>query len=224
LSILTSRYDARDASAKSRICAEMLPTIAKVTNAVLKFEYIKRLAERLQVREEALLTELKKVKPDYTYEPSDETTAPAGICSGTAAEKAVIGLMLEDAEFIAEVLKHLKAEDFSDEKTRKIAAEIFKAYAEGKALNAAQFINRFDDDDLNRIVSESSGLTEIMTDRQKNLSDCIKNMKDQNNRNKLTELRNLINVAQMMGDGKKVDQLLAELSNLLRGSKEFARR
>jgi len=224
LGILTSRYDSRDAAAKSRICAEMLPTIARATNAVLKFEYIKRLAERLQVREEALLSELKKVRPDYTYEPSAEAVASGDMPSGSKAEKIVIGLMLDEAEFIPEVQRHLKAEDIADENTRKIAGEIFKAYAAGKALSAAQLINRLEDDSLSQVISEAVSLTEIITDKQKNLDDCIKNIKEQNNKNKLTELRNLINVAQMMGDGKKVDQLLTELNSLLRSSKELARR
>ncbi len=224
LGILTSRYDARNAAAKSRVCAEMLPTIARVNNAVLKFEYIKRLAERLQVREEDLLTELKKVKSDYAYEPSADAVAATDVCPGTKADKILIGLMLDDAELIAEVQKHLKAEDFADEKTRKVICEIFKAYAAGKALSAAGLINCLEGDDLCRIVSEAASLTEIITDKQKNLIDCIKNIKEQNNKNKLTELRNLINVAQVMGDGKKVEQLLAELSGLLRSSKEFARR
>ena len=224
LGVLTSRYDARDAEAKSKICSEMLPTISRVTNAVLKFEYIKRLAERLQVREEALLSELKKVKPDYTYEPSAEAVTSAAMPSATSAEKIIIGLMLDDAEVISEVQKHLKIEDFTDDETRKIVGEIFKACTAGKAFSVTQLINHLEDDNLSRIISEAVSLTEIVTDKQKNLNDCIKNIKDQNNKNKLVELRNLINVAQMMGDGKKVDQLLVELNNLLRSSKEFARR
>ncbi len=218
LGVLTSRYDTRDAAAKSRVCAEMLPTIARVSNAVLKFEYIKRLAERLQVREEALLTELKKVKPDYTYELSDDAVAAADVPSGSKAEKILIGLMLEDADLIAEVRKYLKAEDFADERIRKIILEIFNASAAGKPLNTVGLINCLEGDDLCRIVSEAASLTEIITDKQKNLTDCVKNIKKLNNDNKLTELRNLINVAQVMGDGKKVEQLLAEISILSRSS------
>lgn len=224
LGVLSARYDPRTAASKTRICAEMLPTIARVTNAVLKFEYIRRLADRLQVREEALLSELKKVKQDYTYEPSEESVASAAGPSATSAEKIVIGLMLDDAEFIPEVRKRLKAEDFTDETARRIAAEIFKAHASGKVFSAAQLINHLEDAGLSRVISEAVSLTDIMADKEKNLKDCMKNIKEHNNKNKLTELRNLINVAQMMGDGKKVDQLLMELNNFLRSSKELAKR
>ena len=224
LGVLTSRYDTREAMSKSRVCAEMLPTIARVNNAVLKFEYIKRLAERLNVKEEALLAELKKVRPDYTYEPSAEAAAATDACPGSKADKILIGLMLDDAELIAEVQKHLKTEDFADEKIRMVVCEIFKAYTAGKPFSVAGLINCLESDDLRRIVTDASSLTEIITDRQKNLLDCAKNIKEQNNKNKLTELRNLINVAQAMGDGKKVEQLLTELNNLLRSSKELARR
>lgn len=222
LGLLASKYDAFNATGKSRICAEMLPTIAKVTNAVLKFEYIRRLAEKLQVKEEALLAELKKVKPDYTYELADEFLQEKP--QGTMAEKIIIGLMLDEPEVIAEVRRSLKSEDFADEGTRRIADEIFKSYEEKKPAKPTQLINRLKDERLTRIISEATSLVDEITDIQKNLDDCVKWIKSQNVKNKLTELQNLIKVAQAMGDEKRVYQLVSEYNNLLKGSREPVRR
>ncbi len=222
LGLLASKYDAFKATGKSRICAEMLPTIAKVTNAVLKFEYIRRLAEKLQVKEEALLAELKKVKPDYTYELADEFLKEKP--QGAMAEKIVIGLMLDEPEVIAEVKRSLKSEDFTDEGTRRIADEIFKSYEEKKPAKPTQLINRLKDERLTRMISEATSLVDEITDIQKNLDDCVKWIKSQNVKNKLTELQNLIKVAQTMGDEKRVYQLVSEYNNLLKGSREPVRR
>jgi len=222
LGILTSKYDAYDPRGKSRICAEMLPTIAKVTNAVLKFEYIKQLADRLQVKEEALLWELKKVKPDYTYEPAEDFSKDRP--TGAMAEKILIGIMLEESDVISEVKSSLKSEDFVDEKMRRIADEIFKSYEQGKALKPTQLINRLKDESLSKIISEATSLADDITDMHKNLFDCIKWIKNQNVKNKLTELQNLIKIAQAMGDDRKLYQLVSEYNSLLKGSKEPARR
>ncbi|MFH1779331.1 MAG: DNA primase [Candidatus Omnitrophota bacterium] len=222
LGLLTSRYDAYVPRDKSTICTEMLPTIAKITNAVLKYEYIKRLADRLQVKEEALLLELKKVKPDYTYElPKDFSK---GQPQGALAEKIIIGLMLDQPEVIPAVKSSLKLDDLVDEKARRIADEIFKSCEDGKVLKPTQLINRLKDESLSQMISEATSLADEITDVQKNLDDCIRWIKNQNIKTKLAELQNLIKVAQAMGDEKRVCQLILEYNSLLKGPKEPARR
>jgi DNA primase len=224
LGVLASRYDARKSSDKAKICAEMLPTIAKVTDAVLKSEYIKRLGERLQVSEGALLSELKKVKPDREYEPSEELSSSAGRSPAAMAEKIIIGLMLDDPEMIPQVKENLKSEDFADEGTRKIAEEIFKSYGDGRSFKPAQLINKLAESDLTVLIAEATSLTDDIKDKPKNLVDCIKWIRCNNAKSRLSELQNLIKVAQMMGDEKRVTQLVAEYSGLIKCQRDFARR
>ncbi len=212
LGILVSRYGLRETSAKPKICAEMLPTIARVKDAVLKFEYIKRLAERLQVREEALLSELKKVKSDYSYEPDvDISEAKPAV---EKAEKILIGIMLDNADVVSDIKANLKLEDFVCDQTRRIVAEIFKAHEEGRPLKPSILINQLKETALSQIISEAASLVEEINDKSKNLGDCVKWIKNQNTKSKLSELQNLIKIAEMMGDKKKVDQLVIEFDNL----------
>ncbi len=228
LNILLSKYDARQASGKSKICAEMLPTIARIADNVLKFEYLKRLGEKLQVKEEALLSELKKVKPDYAYEPSGAISESETKSAGTTAQKIIIGIMLDDPETIPQVKSSLKAEDFTDEKARQVVEEIFKCYGDGKTFKPAQLINRLSETvglpAIGRMISEAASLVEDIKDRQKNLDDCIKWIKCQDAKVKLSELQNLIKVSQMMGDEKKVYQLVSEYNSLLKCSKELVKK
>lgn len=222
LGVLTSRYDARNPTQKARICAEMLPTIVKVTNAVLKYEYVRRLGERLQVKEEALLHELKKVKPDYSYEPAEDLSGQKP--TGAMAEKILIGLMLDEPDIIAQVKGSLKSEDFADERARLIVNEIFNTYGEGKSLKPTQLITRFKDERLTQMISESTSLADGITDIQRNIDDCIKWIKSQNIKNRLSELQNLIKVAEAMGDEQKVYQLVTEYNNMLKRSAQPLRR
>ncbi len=64
LNKLSARFDIRTANGKASIAGEMLPTIARVNNAVLKSALVKKLAEKLSVDEDSIRQELKKVKPD----------------------------------------------------------------------------------------------------------------------------------------------------------------
>jgi len=227
LGVLASKYDAKRSSDKAKICAEMLPTIAKVTDAVLKSEYVKRLGERLQVSEAALLSELKKVKPDREYEPSEEFSSSAGAGSrspAAMAEKIIIGLMLDDPEMIPQVKENLKSEDFADEGTRKIAEEIFRSYGDGRSFKPAQLINKLAGSELTVLIAEATSLIDDIKDRPKNLSDCIKWIRCNNAKSRLSELQNLIKAAQMMGDEKRVTQLVSEYSGLIKCQQDFARR
>ena len=72
LGILKSRYNPKDIHGKVKITQEMLSTIHKFKNAVLKSEYIKKLAQDLNLEEEPLLQELKKIKEEKSYSDSSE--------------------------------------------------------------------------------------------------------------------------------------------------------
>ncbi|MFH0772183.1 MAG: DNA primase [Candidatus Omnitrophota bacterium] len=222
LGILVSRHNPREAIGKSKICAEMLPTIARISDSILKHEYLKQLSERLQVREEALFSALKQVKSDYSYEPKVEVCAQRSFCD--TPEKIIIGIMLEDPGYIAFVRDSLKADEFTDESARDIISEIFEAYSRSEIFKPSQLINRLNNEDLSRIVSEAVSFAENITERRRNLEDCVKKIKERNANGKLLELRNLIKVAEMMGDEAKVYQLVSEYNDLLKCSREFARR
>ena len=67
LGVLKSRYNSKEIEGKAKIALLMLETLAKFRNAVLKSEYIKKLAQELDISEDALLQEIKKIKEDKPY-------------------------------------------------------------------------------------------------------------------------------------------------------------
>ena len=66
ISKLSTRFDIKSAHGKASIASEMLPTISRIENAVLRSNLVKKLAEKLSVDEDSIRQELKKVKPDYS--------------------------------------------------------------------------------------------------------------------------------------------------------------
>lgn len=55
-----SRFDARTAEGKRKISLELTPILAKISNKVVQAHYIRQLADRLRVEEEAVATEAAK--------------------------------------------------------------------------------------------------------------------------------------------------------------------
>src|SRR3989338_6666853 len=99
LSILKSRFNPKEIECKSKIAAGMLESINKFRNAVTRSEYLKKLAEDLSIREDALLEEAnKKAKEKHPAESNVPANKRALNISPT--EKLLLKLMLEESEFI----------------------------------------------------------------------------------------------------------------------------
>ena len=138
-----SRFDIKSAHGKARIAAEMLPTIARISNAVLKSNLVKRLAEALSVDEDAIRTELKKVRPDYDarqyiIEPQE------GKKDSRNAEKMILSLMLEEGRFVKMVGENLSIDEFKDSSVRDIVKVILELYKEQKEIRPAKLINHLE--------------------------------------------------------------------------------
>ena len=218
LSVLTSIHGADGAESKARVAAEMLATISKINNAIRKSEYIKRLADSLKVDESDLRTELSKVKKEYAdaYEINtrplkDETVA------FSAADKIIIGLMIEDSGLIPVVKKKLAPDEFRNKFTQKIIDFIFRSDEEKRPVTYSAVITHLDIKGLDGILSEIAAKHSTFVDKMKNLEDCITWIKRDNLKRNLSELRNRIKSAQ---SEEEENRLLLKCDKLTR---EYAR-
>ena len=217
LGLLKSRFSARTTEAKVKIANEMLGTIGKIKNAVLKSEYIKNLAEELALKEEALLAELKKVKPEAS---SFEPKSPASNKSAAMnpAEKLLLRLMLEESELIQHLKGNLEPADFQDERAAKIVSVIFDLLARGKAVEPKSLISYLSDDDTGEfigeiMVSEPQHQVEGQK-RQEILEDCVKRIKSHRLRLKREQLFEEIKLAQNSKDEERLQRLTQDFHQL----------
>ncbi|MGE5197405.1 MAG: DNA primase, partial [Deltaproteobacteria bacterium] len=125
LKILKSRHNIKEAEGKRKIASEMLITIKKVTNAILRSEYIKNLSEELGVAQHYILEEFNKIKDGKTY--SDAVTLPKNkLPDINPTEKLLVKLMLEEHDLINRIRQHLEPADFQDERTFRIVSTMFE--------------------------------------------------------------------------------------------------
>jgi DNA primase len=216
---VSAKFDIKSAHGKARIAAEMLPTIARINNAVMKSTLIKKLAEKLVVDEDALKAEFKKIKPDYSVRrPLEEHTPPKA--DTPSAEKLVIALLLEGGDILDRVEKELSLDDFADATAKDLAAVIFDIHKENKTINPARLINRLGTNSAYAaLVSEAVNLSEMVVDKEKVLSDCIARIKRDRVKGALKRLQAEIKIAHDSRDDAKLKELLAEYDNLVKADR-----
>jgi len=216
LNLLKARYDIRKAQGKAKIAEEMLSTISKIKNEVLKESYLKKLSDILSVGENSLLKELGKVKDGFVvvdYE-SFSSTKPLNI---KTVEKIIVKLMLEHDDLIRQVKEKLDISDFQDPHIKKIVCSIFELNSQGRKIEASRLMNHFDDQAVAQTLTHlclSEECREI--DKQKAFDDCINRIKKENNQEKRNQLRGEIKIAESQGNKDRLNQLIKEYSCLIK--------
>jgi len=217
LRILRARYNFEDTEGKAKIALEMLPTINKFKNAVLKSEYIKRLAEGLDIKEDALLQELSKLKEDKRYTGDNNAPGLRKPLNINPTEKLLIKLMLEETTLINEIRHALEPADFQDERISKIVSILFDLVEQGKNIEPNSLINYFGDDGIREIICESAISPQgPLQNRDEVISDCIQRLKGEKLKIKKQRLHDEIKTAQHLGDEQRLDRLMQEFHRLIK--------
>jgi len=216
LAKLSSRFNINTANGKTNIAGEMLPTLARINNAVLKSTLLKRLAEALGVDEESLKVEIKKVKPDYTEKRYVAAVAEVKKHS-SGAEMMVLAFLLEGPSFIAKVKSALSPDEFKDSSIRDLVSAIFDLHKEHKEVNPSRLISHMSErTDAASLVSEAVGISEMIGDKEKALGDCIARIKKDNLKERMAMIQESIRIAHSQKDDARVKELVSEYNELVK--------
>ncbi|MDD4939644.1 MAG: DNA primase [Candidatus Omnitrophica bacterium] len=215
LKILKARHGAKSIESKAAISSEILLTINRLKNAILKTEYIKRLAQELDLREDALLQELSKMKqatPGDTYNPPVKRAPEMN-----PTERLLIKLMLEEEGLIDDMMRKLSPEDFLDERASRVVSIMFELNGQGKNIETNKLINRIDDETVSRFIRESALLPEV-SEQNKDIiiDDCVRRLKNDRLKAKKQELHERIKAAQLSQDEDKLQRLMREFHCLIK--------
>ncbi|MBM3246614.1 MAG: DNA primase [Candidatus Omnitrophica bacterium] len=216
LNILKARHNIKEPEGKARIASDMLPTIKKFKNLILRAEYTRKFAEALNVAEHYVAEELQKIKEDRPYTGLNEPPSKKAL-NINPTEKLLIKLMLEEAEFINRIKDNLEPADFQDERISRIVSIIFDLMKDGQEIVPHKLINHLKgQDDILQVVCESTFLPEVSgQDREKIVDDCIQRLKNERLRLKRQHLHEEIKTAQLLGDEEKLGRLMQEFHLLV---------
>jgi len=213
---LSRRFNAATTHGKAGIAAQMLPTIARIGNAVSRSELIKKLAEKLSVDEQSIREELGKVKPDSRERHYVMTPAEVGRDS-RAAETMVLALLLGGERFVERIFSELSLDEFKNSSIRDAATAVFNLHKENKEIKIAKLINHLGGGgEAAALVSEAADLLEMLGDRDRAIADCIAKIKKDNIKDRLGMLQEAIKAAHGQKDDERVRSLVSEYNDIVK--------
>ncbi|MCM8792055.1 MAG: DNA primase [Candidatus Omnitrophica bacterium] len=219
LAVLKSMYDRDSPEGKTRIASEMLTTISKLTQPISRATYIKMLSEEIDIREDALLLQLKRAeaytscleKVDFNFKSSEKVDVHP-------TEKLLIRLMLEEEDIIKRLKEMITPEDFQNEKTSQIVSILFDLVSQGKKIMVNNLLNYFpQQDNILPLLCELSLSPSIDdNDKEKIIEDCVYRLKERKIKIQRENLHREIKLAQRVGDTERLNILIKEFCRLSR--------
>lgn len=216
---LTKRFNVGTTHGKAATVAEMLPTLAKIQNAVSKSELIKKLAQKLSVDEDAVKAELKKVKGDYSERAFVIT--PVEVKKGVAkAEMVILAILLEGKNFAERASHALSLDDLKSSAIRDIVIRILALHKENKEISPARLMNMLGaNPEAAALISEAASILDMLVDKDRALEDCIARIKKDTVKDRLNVLQDAIRLAHTQNDEDTLKRLVSEYNTLVKQHK-----
>jgi DNA primase len=218
LNLLQDRYNAKEPEGKASIAAEMLPTIKRLKNEVLRDSYIRKLAQILEVDQGALILEMKKIK-EYGH-PSQFSRPASSSRSASASqtEKILLRLLLEEAQFALTLKESQSREFFSDGLLKDMVTLIGEWAHKGEEVSPGRLIRHFQDERVTQLVTEACSSEECYDPliRQKIFSDCLQWFKEKARKMECARLQEEISRAQTKKDQARLKVLMGEYNALIK--------
>ena len=213
LDVLKKTHDINSIDGKTKIVREMFETFNKLKSEVQKYEYTKKLSQAVKVKEEILLAELSKVKPDKSFayrDIIDTKLADKGPIPIT--EKAVLKFMATNNKTFAFIRKNVLIEDFTSMPAKKVAMYLFENM-DKDIKSSTQLLNMIDDKNVSRFISALIIDDDIPLEKEF-LKSAITKMKQQRTRKEKNKLKEEIKAAEEKGDNDMVKKLIDKYARI----------
>jgi DNA primase len=220
MEVACRRYPMRNEAEEAVRAAQfVLPTIATVPNAMLRSEYVRRLAERLHLDEAAVGQELAKVKP-RTALANAPPGAGARLRPGSASsgpERLLAALVLEEPARWGRVSQHVALDDITEAGVRRILQMVAELQATGQAVTPARLVSRLSDEaGLDALVSTLVALGQSVASKpDEAFEDCLRRLRLAAQKRRLEAVRAELRSAQDLGDEEETRRWLSKYQQLL---------
>jgi len=220
LRMLLAQHGQATVEARAKVAAALLPTIDKFASAIVKSEYMKRLAHELALSPESLSEELKRLRlPEGDRRPSAKiTTATAESKEEIRpAERDILKLMLQEKEFISLTKDEIGLEDFISGQVREVVSRLFTLLEEGNSVSPANLMNCFDDQKIQQLISSLLASEEgSLGDKKKIHRDCLNRLRQDKLKLLRQDIRQQMETARRAGDHEKLQQLAHEFNQSIK--------
>ena len=219
LGLLLKKWDIHDPHQKTQVVQEMLVTIHRVESPILRGEYIKQLAEQIQVREQDLYGELNRFGRKEIREVGPKTKDKN--YQIPLVEKLLLRLLYEYPDSVDQVKIQLNVEDFQTEIVRDFIRQFFQTTIQKDDVKT-WIKNQMRDPEQAVWLSEILASEEEIVDSKKSLEDSIRWLKNQRLKKQLGILQQKIGTAGGNPDATLKD-LLVEYQGVLNLQQQLSR-
>ncbi len=221
--ILAKQYNLDDPYQKTKICEEILLSIANIQNPILAAEYVKELSESLKISEQALLDKLKNIKTAHKVVGDFDATTPRRqhtVIEMSEAEKILLRAIIENKDTAFFIRERINYQSFPSQYARDIFKEIFTLINSGKDFTPKNLINKLEEKNsfnnmyqnfISELITKQPLVNRIST---KIIEDCISWIKKGNLKQERFILKEKIKQAQKEDDSLHLNSLLEEFNQL----------
>ncbi|RKY38723.1 MAG: hypothetical protein DRP75_03970, partial [Candidatus Omnitrophota bacterium] len=221
LDLLSRRYNDRQSQGLRRIAQEMLFSLSKIEDAILRDVYIRRLSERLRISQESLYLELEKIskKEKGRKRKEKEPISPSSFISSLEAkeERILLGLMFTEKKVFSLVKERLDPRMLRDTKVKRIIETLL---CEEGEISVASLIERLREEieGLDAFVSLSvSEAEKIAPERRGEVAlECIGRIKEKEKQRRLLLLQEEISNAEKEESEELLNVLLQKYQKVLK--------
>ena len=216
LKALKRKYDSRQSESKAKIASEILRTIKKLKDPILRDEYIKKLSEKLSLDESFVRDVYNNLKLDSAI--SDIVSESFNKLAKTnPTEKLLMKLMLEETQLVDDIKERIAPDDFQDKMIARIVSTMFELANQGKSLSTYNLINYLGEETLSSLVCESTFMPEVTnSEKVKVVDDCILRLKKNSLQVKRKKLQEAIKYAEEKGNEEELNKLKIEFNHLIK--------
>ena len=224
------RYPRRTTEDKVSAAQFVLPTIARIPDAMLRSEYVRLLAERLRLDEQAVAEELAKAQPRAVATPRRAGTTPTAgpsrvaaraatrLSTASGAERLLAALVLEEPARWSQLQERFEIGWLNEPAVRRIFAVVGELSAAGQTVSPAHVISRLSAAQTEAepegvptaLVTELVELAQSVSARDEAFEECVRRLESRARSHELLLLRERMRAAQEAGHERDVTQLLAE--------------
>lgn len=224
-----AHFDKNTPEGKKEIGRVVLPAIKRLANKIEQSHWVQKLSQKLDIKEEAILEELAKIKGEVQLHQVDIAKSSLEIDKNLGIEarkklieEKVISLILKNPEYI----KLIEPEQYVlfSERIKQFLEEIKKIIQNQKPAEEGELKNDFkiifSDQDLNVELQNFlaalalRGEIDYLEDGQEEMLLCILQLKNIELKNKLNTISAHIKKAEQDKDPKKVNRLIDEFNTL----------
>ncbi len=221
LRVLLSRHNSQTIEGRAQISSDMLQTVAKFPNAVIRAEYVKRLAGALCLSEEALAFEFKRILASHGQQQKASAPSPAGGVETAfpvrPVERDMLRLLLNEQSFVPLTKELLSLSDFHNEDVRSVMAKVFELYEERQEVHLSDLMCCFEDQKILQMISHLVADEEfVVGDKQRFHKDCLHRLRQDRLKMIRQDILRQMRQADQQGDAEKLEELMLEFNRIVK--------